>query len=317
MDRRRWAAGAVVLVVCAVLPVLFGSLTYQFTIIIALGLAALAVSLLLRAGLISFGHALFYAAGGYAAAYLAPVLGADMLASVLMALACSAVLAALIALFIVRYRGIFFAMLNLALSMVGYTLLLKLYHVTGGSDGLVVSANRFLGWRLGAATQGEVLYYLALGCAVLAGLGVYAYLRAPLGWALSAVQDCELRVEYLGISARRVLFVAYVISGVLAGLGGAFTAIAVGHIAPDSAYWTTSAGFLVMAVLGGSGSIAGAFVGAGLYELLSVFAAQYLSSTWEILLGVIIFIIIRFAPNGLWGLLDRLWPGRAAQGEQP
>ncbi len=313
MNRQAWAVAGLALAGCIVLPVLFQSLAYQLTIIVALGLAALAVSLLLRAGLISFGHALFYAAGGYAAAYVAPMVGGEMLLCMLAALACSAVLSALIALFIVRYRGIFFAMLNLALSMVGYTLLLKLYHLTGGSDGLVVNGDRFVGWTLGAAAQSEVLYYLALASAVLAGLGVYAYLRAPMGWALSAVQDCEIRVEYLGVSARRVLFVAYVMSGALAGLGGGFTALAVGHIAPDSAYWTMSAGFLVMAVLGGSGSIAGAFVGAGLYELLSVFAAQYLSSTWEILLGVIIFVIIRFAPNGLWGLFDRLRPASAAE----
>lgn len=313
MNRRGWAVGGLMLAVCALLPVLFQSLAYQLTIIVALGLAAMAVSLLLRAGLISFGHALYYASGAYAAAYMAPLVGGDIPASVLAALASSTMLSTLIALFIVRYRGIFFAMLNLALSMVGYTLLLKLYHITGGSDGLIVSTNSILGWPLGAQAQGEVLYYFALLCASLAGLSVYAYLQAPLGWALSAVQDCEIRVEYLGISARRVLFVAYVISGALAGLGGAFTAIAVGHIAPDSAYWTTSAGFLMMAVLGGSGSIAGAFVGAGLYELLSVFAAQYLSSTWEILLGVIIFVIIRFAPNGLWGVFDRFWHVRAAE----
>lgn len=316
MGRLRWAAGAAVIGVCALVPVLWHSLTYQLTIIFALGLAALAVSLLLRAGLISFGHALFYAAGAYAAAYLSSLVGGNILTSVLMAFACSAVLATFIGFFIVRYRGIFFAMLNLALSMVAYTLLLKLYHLTGGSDGLVVTGNRFLGWSLSPDAQSNVLFYVALVVATLAGLGVHAYVRAPLGWALSAVQDCEIRVEYLGISARRVLFVAYVISGALAGLGGAFTAIAVGHIAPDSAYWTTSAGFLVMAVLGGSGSIAGAFVGAGVYELLSVTASQYLSSTWEILLGIIIFVIVRFAPDGLWGLFERVWPKRTPHGSR-
>lgn len=314
MNRPTWVVAGLALAGCVALPVLFQPLAYQLTIIVALGLAALGVSLLLRAGMISFGHALFYAAGGYAVAYVAPLVDGDIVACMLAALACSALLSALIALFMVRYRGIFFAMLNLALSMVGYTLLLKLYYLTGGSDGLVIHGNHIFGWTLDAAAQSEVLYYLALTSAVLASLGGYAYLRAPMGWALSAVQDCEIRIEYLGVSARRVLFVAYVMSGALAGLGGGFTALAVGHIAPDSAYWTMSAGFLVMAVLGGSGSIVGAFVGAALYELVSVFAAQYLSSTWEILLGVIIFVIIRFAPNGIWGLFNRLLSASAAEG---
>jgi len=317
MRGARFAVGAAGVATYALVPAFAPSLTYQLTVIVAMGLAALAVSVLLRAGLISFGHALFYAAGAYAVAYFAPRSGGDMLAAVMMGLACSAALAALTALFIVRYRGIFFAMLNLALSMVAYTLLLKLYHLTGGSDGLGVTVAGFLGWGLGPAAQGEVLFYLALVLALAAAWGVHTYLRSPAGWALSAVQDCELRVEYLGISARRVLFVAYVVSGALAGLGGAMAGVAVGHIAPDSAYWTTSAGFLVMAVLGGSGSIPGAFVGAALYEVLSVSAAQYLSSTWELLLGVIIFLIIRFAPGGLLGLYDRVWQGRTARGGQP
>lgn len=297
----------------AVLPWLAPSLTYQLTIILALGLAALAVSLMLQAGLISFGHALFYAAGAYAAAYLGRLTGAHLVITLFLSSLSASLLALIAGLLIVRYRGIFFAMLNLALSMVAYTLLLKLYNVTGGSDGLVVSATGVMGYAMGPTGLADLLFYLALASAIFTAWFVRVYLRAAAGWALGAIQDREIRVEYLGISARRVLLVAYVLSGGLAGLGGAIAGIAVGHVAPDSAYWTTSAGFVVMAVLGGGGDVFGAFAGAALYEMLSVSAAQYLSSSWELLLGIIIFVIVRFAPSGLWGFYDSLWRRVAAR----
>ncbi len=291
----------------AALPWTVPSLTYQLTVILALGLATLAVSLMLQAGLISFGHALFYATGAYAAAYIAPFTGTCLLATLVLGMLCAALLALTTGLLLIRYRGIFFAMLNLALSMVAYTLLLKLYNVTGGSDGLAVPVTGAAGFPLDPTALGYVLFYVALALASLAAWLVRVYLHSPAGWALGAIQDREIRVEYLGISARHVLLVAYVVSGCLAGLGGAVAGVAVGHVAPDSAYWTTSAGFVVMAVLGGAGDVFGAFVGAALYEMLSVFAAQYLSSSWELLLGVVIFVVIRFAPSGLWGFYDRLW----------
>lgn len=307
MRSARSLLGLVVAGGYAALPWLAPSLTYELTVILALGLAALAVSLMLQAGLISFGHALFYAAGAYTAAYVARLSGSHLLVALFLGLLWAALLALTTGLLLIRYRGIFFAMLNLALSMVAYTLLLKLYNVTGGSDGLAIPVTGIAGFRLDPAARGYVLFYIAFALAILAAWLVRVYLRSPAGWALGAIQDREIRVEYLGISARRVLLVAYVISGCLAGLGGAVAGAAVGHVAPDSAYWTTSAGFVVMAVLGGAGDVFGAFAGAALYEILSVFAAQYLSSSWEFLLGVVIFIIIRFAPSGLWGFYDSLW----------
>lgn len=307
MRRLRAGLGGLALLVFAVLPLFFPALPYQFTIIIAIGLAGLGVAILLQAGLISFGHGLFYAAGAYAVAYLAAPLQAGAVLLLMLAVVVSALVALVTGLFVVRYRGIFFAMLNLALSMVAYTVLLKFYNLTGGSDGLPVAVSSIAGAKLEPAAFGTALFYLSLALAIVAGYLVTRYLRSPSGWALAAIQDNEIRVEYLGRSARHVLLLAYVISGALAGLGGGIAAIAVGFVSPDAAYWTTSAEFLVIAVLGGVGSVFGPFAGASLYELLSVSAAQYLAYTWGLLLGVVILAVIRFAPGGLWGLYDARW----------
>ena len=307
MGNVRKLLGLSVVFLYAATPLVYNNLTYELTIILALGMAGLAVSILLRSGLISFGHAMFYALGAYAVAFGSKIVGNDVLASILFALLISLVASMLVGAFVVRYRGIFFAMLNLALSMVMYTALLKFYTVSGGSDGVNVNAGRVLGMTLGATEFGLVLFFVTLICAGVSALAVHKYLTKPFGWALLAIQDCELRVEYLGASARVVLFVAYVISGVLVGLSGAITAVGVGHVAPDTAYWTMSAAFLVIAVLGGSGNVVGPFMGAVVYEILSVSLAQWMSSSWELVLGIIIFLVVRFAPEGLWGIYDNLW----------
>lgn len=298
------AAPLAALVVCyAVLPLIWPRDTFQLTIVLAVGFAGMSVALLLEAGLLSFGHALFYGIGGYAAAALAPSLGGFGIVLAAAGAIAGAICAALTGLFVVRYRGVFFAMLNLAMAMVAYSILLKSYSLTGGSDGLVAEVKGLAGKQLSPEGFGLGLFYLSLASAVVLGATIRCYLQSPAGWALGAIEAREIRVEYLGISANRVLLQAYVLSGLLAGFGGAIATIAVGHVAPDAVYWTTSTEFVVIAVLGGRGVI-GPFLGAALYELLSISAARYFSSSWEILLGVVILLVIRFARGGLSGLIE-------------
>ncbi len=290
-----------ILVCCAALPFISPAYTFQFTIVLAVGIAGLGLSLLLEAGLISFGHALFYGVGGYTVAALAPDLARFSIVLLLLGGAAGAILSAIVGLFIVRYRGVFFAMLNLALSMVGYSMLLKSYAVSGGSEGMVIQVQGMLGHALNPDAFGYALFYVCLGSAVVLGIVLNFYRRSPAGWGLNAIEDCEIRIEYLGISANRLLLQAYIISGFLAGFGGAVAASAVGHVAPDSMFWTTSTVLIVVAVLGGRG-VVGVFLGAALYELLSIAAARFLSNSWEILLGAVILIVIRFAREGFSGL---------------
>jgi branched-chain amino acid transport system permease protein len=304
IDHRRTAAGVLVLIF-AILPALVPVLADPLTVVLGLGLAALAVSLLMRAGMISFGHALYYAAGAYAVAYADRWnLRGDVTLLLLLAAAVAGLIAWLVALFIVRYRGVFFAMLNLALAMVAYALLLKLYRVTGGSDGLPVSAASLFGVAFTPEAFSRGFFYLVLAIVLAAGALVTRYLDSPAGWALGAIASSEIRVEYLGISTRRVLIVAYVVSGVLAGLGGAVAAINVGHVVPELSYWTTSSEFLFVAILGGSGTVLGPFAGAFVYEWLSLFGARYMANGWNLVLGLIIIGMLRLAPEGMWGLMQ-------------
>jgi branched-chain amino acid transport system permease protein len=280
-------------------------LEFVYILALAKGFAALGVAILLRAGLISIGHALFFAFGAYVVAFLGRGrIVVDLVALLVIASLASAALGIVIGAFVVRYRAIFFAMLNLALSMVFFSLLAKLYGLTGGTDGLRVVMPTIFGLAFERATLQSFLLYGSL--LLLAGVGsfIHRYLRSPLGQALPAVERNELRLEYLGVSVRRVLLTAYVISAGLAGLGGALTAFAVGHVLPEMSYWTVSGQLVLIAVLGGIGGVPGPFVGAVFFEVLHTLAVGYVAEAWNLIIGAALIAVIFFLPGGLYSLVQ-------------
>ena len=288
----------------ALLPLAFPWLSFLFVLAIAMGFAALGVALLLRAGLISIGHAMFYGVGAYATAFLTRVGVTDLALLLVGSAAISGITGALVGAFMVRYRAIFFAMLNLAVSMVFFTLVSKLYNFTGGSDGMRVGAPTLLGQAVSRATVEAVLLYGGLALLAAVSLLVHLYLRSSLGQALSAVHTNEVRLAYLGVSVRGVLLLAYTISAVLAGIGGFLAAVAIGHVLPEMAYWTASGQLVLVAVLGGAGTVVGPFVGAFFLEAVRSLAAGYLAESWNLVVGVALLVVIFFLPGGLHGLVQ-------------
>ncbi len=302
-----------VAVVAALLPLAQSWLGFVFILAVGKGLAALGVAILLRAGLISIGHALYVAIGAYATAFLMRRGVGDLAMLLALATAIATAAGLLVGLFMVRYRSIFFAMLNLAVSMVFFTLLSKLYDLTGGTDGLRVATPTILGMQLDRATFDVVLHLSSLGLMVIVALLVDRYIKSPLGEALGAVHTNEVRLEYLGVSARGVILVAYTISAALAGLGGALAAIAVGHVVPELSYWTLSGQLVLIAVLGGIGGTPGAFIGAFFLELVRTFAVGIAADAWNAIIGIALLIVVFFLPEGLYGLLQRFEKRRASR----
>jgi branched-chain amino acid transport system permease protein len=314
----RYALAALVLLAAALVPVALPWLTIVLIIVIAQGLAVLGILVLLRAGQVSFGHGMFYAAGAYAAAFAARALGgSEVLLLLLVGLLTSAVLGFVVGLFVVRYRYIFFAMLNLAFSMVLWSVLEKFYGVTGGTYGLSLPRPTLVGLTLERGPFETGLLYLALALAAATTLCVHRYLESPAGEALGALKTNETRLEYLGVSPRQVLLLAYVVSAVLAGLGGTLQALIVGHITPDLGYWVRSGEFVFIAILGGAGSVLGPFLGALVYELVQTYAAAYAADVWQLILGGVLLLIILFAPQGLVGLYRALAPVGARRAQPP
>jgi branched-chain amino acid transport system permease protein len=300
----RTILAATAVLALAVMPLAAPWLQFVLTLAIAKGFAALGVAVLLRAGLISIGHAMFFAASAYGVAFLAQVGVNDFGVLLILSVLVAALIGGLAGAFLVRYRAIFFAMLNLAVSMVFYSLCAKLYGVTGGTDGMPVPIPTVLGIVLGEPAFKSVLFYLSFALMVLVGLAVHRYLDSPLGQALSAVHTNEIRLEYLGIPVWAVLLIAYVISAALAGLGGAIAGFAVGRVVPEFAFWTASGHLVLVAVLGGIGGVPGAFLGALFLELLHS-AAVTVTDSWNLIMGMALIVVIMFMPQGFYGLFAR------------
>ncbi len=302
--RVRAAAVPGTLAVLALLPfVLSGWVLFLLTVAGAKALAVLGVVLLLRGKLLTFGHALYYAAGAYAAGMAVKYLNVrETLVLLALALFAGALLSALLGLLVARYRAVYFALLNLAFSMVLYGILLKFYSVTGGTDGLGIAEPTLAGWRLGGESLRLAMYELTL---ILVALLVYLAHRfsvSPVGYALRAIRDNEVRIEYVGASVWHTVYISYVIAGALAGVAGALIGISVGHITPDLAFWSQSGEFVFVAILGGIGSVLAPVVGSILFEFVRNYAFEISPYTWQMTLGVVLLLIIFFLPGGVWSL---------------
>lgn len=307
-DRTYLLLGAIFAVVAVAGPFTPPWALFILTIGFAKGLVALGLMLFLRAGLVSFGHALYYCAGGYAAGFLGLWFGiSDIFLMVAAGAAAAALLGFILGFLLAKYRGIFFGLLSLALSMILYGLLVK-NEALGSTDGFNVLSSTLFGVR---PEQAWVRYSVALVAAAVA-LGaaalVHRYLQTPLGRLAPAIKDNEIRVEYMGASARYAIHVKYVIAAALAGIGGAIAASTVGHIDPDMAYWTTSGEFIFMAILAGTGSVVAPFAGALIFGVIHTTAYDLSPNTWQMFLGTSLLLLIVFLPEGLWSLFRRRRP---------
>jgi branched-chain amino acid transport system permease protein len=281
-------------------------LLFLVTMAFSHGLAVLGIFVLMRGGGASFGQGMFFAIGAYVAALLPQTLGIHdaVIRSLLGTIAAGAV-AAIFAPLLARYRGIFFATLTLALSMVLYALLSKA-SVVGGSDGLVVAKPTVLGMTLTPEATDFVLYSVTVVLSVVAAWLVAVYNHSVAGLLAQAVRANWLRVEYLGASSRRSIATSFVICGLLGGLGGAITGQVLGHVEPDFTNWTTSGEFVFIAVLAGHQSVAAVFIASLLLEIVRSFSNLYFPNTWQLALGAFLLLVILFRPGGI----GSLWAGR-------
>jgi branched-chain amino acid transport system permease protein len=280
-------------------------LLFLVTLAAANGLAVLGIVVLTRGGGATFGQGMFFALGAYAAALAPTLLGInDALLRTLIGTLVAGFFGVLIAPLLVRYRGIFFAMLTLALSMVLFGLLSKATFL-GGSDGITVLTPTLLGQDISGNIEYS-LYSLTVAIALLLGWATSVYSQSAAGLMAMAVRANPLRVEYLGASARRSLGASFVLCALLGGAGGAIVAQTLGHVEPNLTNWTTSGEFVFVAVLAGYKRIPAVFVASLLLEIVRSFSNLYFPHTWQLALGAFLLLVITFRPDGL----GSFWPTR-------
>jgi branched-chain amino acid transport system permease protein len=298
-------------VVAAVALVIIGFLMpdwllFTATKAIGYGLVSLGIITLMRGGLVSFGQGLVYCIGAYASGLLATRAGiTDAPVLLLVGLVASGIVGLIVSPLIARYRGIFFAMLTVALSMVLYGVLVKINEI-GGSDGFTLPEPTYFGWQPSVEIADLALYMTAVVAAVVAATASRLYFDSMAGMISLAVRENELRVEYLGSSVFNVTVRNFTIAAALGGLGGTLNGLALGHIDPLFSFWTTSGEFVFIAVLSGHISVSAVFVSSMILELVRSFSNRYFPETWQLILGVFLIVVIIYLPGGIGSVWERL-----------
>ncbi|HXZ36819.1 MAG TPA: branched-chain amino acid ABC transporter permease [Thermodesulfobacteriota bacterium] len=321
----RWVAYGIILLVLLFVPYLlptFDLMLFEYGL--TFGIVGLGFNLLLGyTGLLSFGHGAYFAAGAYAVAMMGKYLPQAFAMELLIpaALLFSLLVSIIFGFLCVRHTKIFFSILALSLSMLLFALIFKLYHLTGGSDGLRVPIPTILGMSFKGVRRPLFLtgtyYYFLLAMFTLSFLIMRGIVSSPFGKALQAIRDNEIRAELIGIRVRRYRLYAFCISGMYAGLGGALWSFVNGHVTADLSHWVFSGEIVYMTLLGGFGMLEGPVIGAMIFTYLKLYAMGN-TEYWMFVIGATLIILVLLLPNGVSGAAAALWTkmrkGRKTEG---
>ena len=276
--------------------------------ILYFGLFAVSFNLLFGyAGLLSFGHAATFGVGGYAVGLvLKHVTGVPLLGALAAAGLAGAITGLVIGAFCVRLRGTYFALLTLAFSQFLYAIALKWRDVTRGDDGLTVATPDLGLPGLGALSMASArnFYWLELTVVLLCLAAAWWFTRTPLGNAVVLMRENDERAAFLGYNIFGTKLIVFTLAATLAAVAGALFATFQRLISPASLDLPIGTEVVFMAVLGGTSSFLGPFLGAGVYILVQ----DWLSKTtenWPFFIGAGFVLVILFAHEGLTGLVFR------------
>ncbi|WP_404976896.1 MULTISPECIES: ATP-binding cassette domain-containing protein [unclassified Acidovorax] len=259
-------------------------------------------------GQVSFGHVGFYAIGAYAVAILTTKAGWSFWAAWPVAALAAGAMGALLALPALRVKGPYLAMVTIAFGFIVEHSAVEMRELTGGQNGIMGIAAPSLGW--GTLRGERAVAALAIVAAALAMVAFVRLSRGSWGAALRAVRDAETASESIGLNPLVVKTMAFAVSALLAGVAGGLYAPLSGFVTPHSFSFLQSILFVLVVMIGGSGSIAGPLVGAVIVGLLPELLAR-LEEYRLLFFGALLLAVLWAAPQGLVGLVLRLWPRRA------
>jgi branched-chain amino acid transport system permease protein len=299
----RWWLLAGVALAC-VLP----WLVYPMFLIKLMCLALLAASvnfLIGYAGLLSFGHAMFYGSAAYVTGFVAKAWGWDGSLAILAGMGVAMVFGLLTGLLAIRRQGIYFSMITLAFAQMVYFLALRM-PFTGGEDGLqAVPRPRFFGVL---DTESTLVFYYV--CLLAIGFGfwlIYRTVHSPFGQVLRAIRDNEARAKSLGYQVNRYKLLAFVLSASLAGLAGAMKVLAFQLATLTDVSWTTSGEALLVSIVGGLNTMLGPIVGAVIMGSMEHYLASF--AEWVLIIqGAVFVVVVMVFRKGVVGQLRNVLP---------
>ena len=308
----RNAVVAAVLVILALVPVYCAAsgstfALSMFTRIVIFAIAAVSLNLVMGyGGMVSFGHAAFLGLGGYVVGILAKEGVGSGFVQWPLALAVSGLFALGIGALSLRTRGVYFIMITLAFAQMAYYVASGLDRY-GGDDGLTIYHRSTFGGAIDLSNK-TAFYYLCLALLLATLFLVSRLVNSRFGLVIQGARSNERRMRAIGFPVFRYKLACFVISGMLCGLAGVLLANHTDFISPAIMHWTRSGDLIVMAVLGGMGSVTGPALGA-LALLLMEEGLSRLTEYWPIILGPVFLLVVLFARGGIDGLLARLSRG--------
>lgn len=286
--------------VLVVLPLLFNTFwLFLFIDVLIFALFTVSLDLLMGvAGMISFGHAAYYALGAYVSALLVVKSDLPMPLAAAAGPIAAAMGAALFGYFCVRLTQAYFIMLTLAFAQLVYVVIFKSYGLTNGENGLTGIA------PITALSSPLNYYYFVLIVVAVCMFLLYRVMQSPFGYSLRAIRDNAQRAEFVGLRVQRYRWIAFIIAGFFAGVAGTLFAFYNGSISPELAFWTTSASPFMAVIIGGSSAFWGPIAGAVIYQVLQTQLGRF-TQHWPLVLGIITLSTALFFQRGLSGFLEQ------------
>lgn len=311
----RNAAALIVLAAALAAPLAAGPFWMALlTQILIFGLLALSVDLLLgHAGLFSVCHASFFAVSAYTVAILQVRYGqptliaapAGILAGTLLAVIYGAA---------VRTRGVYFILVTIAMGYIIWGAAYRWASFTGGDNGIT---------NVPAPAIGDVsldspigYYYFVLAVVVACAVGYGVFIRSPFGLSLRGIKGSESRMQSLGYRTTSHLYAAFVLSGAIASLAGVLYVYYNKFVNPVTASFNISIEVALMAIVGGSGTILGPFIGAGVFLGMRNWVSSFLELHHAVM-GLVFIVTILWAPTGIMGIVERIGRWRRGSGSEP
>jgi branched-chain amino acid transport system permease protein len=292
---------ALALVTPLFLPTYYVSVATQILIFAVL---AMSVDILAGfAGRTPLCHGAIFGTSTYVVLYCATTAGVPLPLAMLLGVLAATLLAAVFGVLAVRTSGVYFLLLTLALGLIVWGVCLRWTQVTGGENGLRGQLRAHVG------LSSRELYGLILAVVLVVTFAMWRFVRSPFGLTLRGVRDGESRMASLGYNVPLHLVIAFTASGFFAGIAGAIYAVFNDFVSPSTVQLSQSVSGLLMAIVGGVGTLFGAFVGAFLIIALEQ-AVSMFTERWLMVLGLTFIAIMIFAPEGVLGKARQLLAAR-------
>jgi branched-chain amino acid transport system permease protein len=244
-------------------------------------------------------HGAIFGTAAYFVIYSVNIWDLPLPLAMVMGVVAATVLAAIFAVLAVRVSGVYFLLLTLALGLVVWGICLRWSQVTGGENGLRGDLRR------GMLGDVKIFYFVALVVSLAAYGAMRRFVNSPFGLTLRGIRDSESRMASMGYNVTLHVFIAFVVSGFFAGLAGSIYAVFNNYVSPSAVALPQSVQGLLMAIVGGIGTLVGSFVGAAVIIILEQFVSAF-TERWQMVLGTVFIVIMLFAPEGIVGKVRQL-----------